>query len=104
MKRISPHNAQQRLSAGDACLVDVREAAELEMARLDPALHIPMAQLPQSLTQLPRERDLIMLCHHGIRSAMAADFLERNGFERVLNLEGGIDAWSREVDPQIPRY
>jgi len=104
MKRLSPREAKQRLSEGDACIIDVREDVELELARLEPALHIPLARLPQSLDQIPRDRDLILLCHHGVRSAMAGDFLERNGFDRVINLEGGIDAWSRELDPQIPRY
>lgn len=104
MERLSPEQARQRLEAGDALLVDVREPMERELARLPGSIDIPLARLPEQLESLPREQPLILMCHHGIRSAMAADFLERHGFERVINLEGGIDGWSREVDTRIPRY
>jgi len=104
MQRYAPQQARERLAEGQAYLLDVREVAELELAHLEQAIHIPLAELPQSMDTLPRDREIIVLCHHGVRSAMAADFLERNGFESVSNLEGGIDAWSRELDPDIPRY
>jgi len=104
MERYAPSKAQQRLEAGEACLLDVREPSELALASIEGAIHIPLAQIPQAVEQLPRDQEIIVLCHHGVRSAMAADFLERNGFESVSNLEGGIDAWSREVDSEIPRY
>lgn len=104
MERLSPEQARQRLESDDAVLVDVREPMERELARLPGSIDIPLARLPDQLDSLPREQPLILMCHHGVRSAMAADFLERHGFERVSNLEGGIDGWSREVDTEIPRY
>jgi rhodanese-related sulfurtransferase len=104
MERLTPEQAQNRLESGDALLIDVREPMERDLARLDGSIDIPLAQLPQHLDTLPRNRALILMCHHGVRSAMAADFLERHGFERVINLEGGIDAWSRDLDSGVPRY
>lgn len=104
MERLTPEQARERLEGGDALLVDVREDMERELARLPGSIDIPLAQLPQQLDALPRNQALILMCHHGVRSAMAADFLERHGFERVINLEGGIDAWSHQLDPSVPRY
>ncbi|MDQ2069610.1 rhodanese-like domain-containing protein [Natronospira bacteriovora] len=103
MRHLTPGQARDRLADG-AVLLDVREPVELELASLPDALHIPLARLPQHLDDLPRDRPLIVMCHHGVRSAMAADFLERSGFTDVSNLEGGIDAWSQTVDERIPRY
>jgi len=91
-------------SAGDVVLLDVREPHELDVASIDGTLHIPMAQIPDRLDELDRERTIVVLCHGGMRSMQVAGFLARQGFERVVNLDGGIDAWSREVDPKIPRY
>lgn len=85
-------------------LLDVREPEELELASLDDSLHIPMMQVPTRLAELPRDKALVVMCHGGGRSRRVAEFLAANGFERVFNLGGGIDAWSREVDPRVPRY
>ncbi|MEA5446030.1 rhodanese-like domain-containing protein [Gammaproteobacteria bacterium AB-CW1] len=104
MQELPAREAHKLLQSGQASLLDVREPSELALAAVDGALHIPLAQLPQCLDRIPRQRPLIVMCHHGVRSAMAADFLERQGFEDVSNLLGGIDAWSQEVDDDIPRY
>jgi rhodanese-related sulfurtransferase len=63
-----------------------------------------MAQVPQRVAELPRDRDIVVLCHLGARSERVTAFLRANGFTRAVNLAGGIDAWSREIDPAIPRY
>ena len=76
-----------------------REIAHLPDSRL-----VPLATLPRTLPALDRERPVVVLCHHGIRSASAAEFLRRQGFRRVWNLAGGIERWSREVDASVPRY
>ncbi|MGE0482086.1 MAG: rhodanese-like domain-containing protein [Phycisphaerae bacterium] len=86
------------------CLLDCREAHELALARVPGALHIPMAEIPNRLDDLPRDRDIIVHCHRGSRSLRVAAFLRSRGFERVVSLAGGIDAWSRDVDPGVPRY
>ncbi|MBS0663289.1 MAG: sulfurtransferase [Verrucomicrobia bacterium] len=89
----------------DQCLIiDVREPFELEICRLPGADCVPMGQIPSLLTTLPRDRHLLILCHHGSRSRRVAMFLRAQGFSQVSNIAGGIDAWSREVDPSVPRY
>ena len=63
-----------------------------------------LSQLPARIAELPPEHDVILVCHHGSRSQQAAVFLARNGFSRVYNLRGGVEAWAIEVDPAMPRY
>jgi rhodanese-related sulfurtransferase len=89
-------------------LLDVREAWELQTARLDlpgvRTLHIPMNSLPGRLQELDPTQPLLGLCHHGVRSQHCVAFLQQQGFDAVYNIAGGIDAWSREVDGKVPRY
>lgn len=85
-------------------LLDIREHEERQFNRIEPSLHIPMNEIPQRLKEIPRDREVVVYCHHGSRSAMVAAYLTQAGFEKVANLEGGIDAWSRHIDPKIPRY
>lgn len=89
-------------------LLDVREAWETRLARIEPAgvptLHIPMMELPARLAEIDPARFVVCICHHGVRSAQVVAFLLRQGWPRVYNLTGGIDAWSREVDAAVPRY
>ena len=85
-------------------LLDIREAAELDVAALEGAMHIPMGEVPARLDELPADAPLVVLCHHGVRSAMMVDYLRRQGIDAAVNLAGGIDAWSREIDPAVPLY
>ncbi len=86
-------------------VVDVREHDELAKAKLADVLHIRMAEIPDRLGELtPRDQDIVVLCHMGGRSGRVAAYLRENGFTNVANLAGGIDAWSREIDPTIPTY
>ena len=87
-------------------VIDVREPDEWEVARIAGAELLPLSQWPVIATEKLTEprQPLYVLCHHGGRSARATEFLLRNGFGNVTNVAGGIDAWSREVDPSIPRY
>jgi rhodanese-related sulfurtransferase len=108
---ISARQLQQRLEAGEPLqLVDVRETMELEMARLNVAvIHLPLSESERwisSLTEaLDPQRDVVVLCHAGVRSWQFGCWLmEAQGFSNVWNLQGGIDAWSVEVDPSVPRY
>ncbi len=92
---------------GDAfVLLDVRTSEELTIASLPGALHIPLHALDASLNQLEPHRDeeIIVMCHHGGRSAMAQGFLLQHGFAKVLNLSGGIHAFSLQVDRSVPTY
>jgi rhodanese-related sulfurtransferase len=85
-------------------LLDVREPDEREVAQIDPSLHIPMNDIAARLAEVPKDRRVIVYCHHGSRSMMVAGYLEGEGYQDTVNLDGGIDAWSRLVNPSIPRY
>ena len=102
---ISPKELKTRLDKGDMLvLLDVREEWEYSLARIDGSILVPLGTLPQSLTRLNRESEIIAICHHGMRSADATNFLLQQGFSNVKNLVGGIDAWSVQVDASVPRY
>lgn len=102
---ITPKELKTRLDKGDKLvLIDVREPWEFALAKLDGSVLIPLATLPQSLDKLDRQAEIIAYCHHGMRSADATGFLVQQGFPNVKNLIGGIDAWSAQVDPSVPRY
>lgn len=85
-------------------LVDVREPQELQICRIDGSVVIPMREIPQKMEELDRQALTVVYCHHGGRSAQVVQFLHAHGFARVTNLAGGIEAWSVEVDPSVPRY
>jgi rhodanese-related sulfurtransferase len=103
--KIFARQLKERIDRGDCPLIlDVREREEVELARFPRAMHIPMAEIPARLSELDPQRELVVVCHHGVRSAQVAGYLCSVGFERVLNLSGGIDAWSLNVDPAVPRY
>jgi rhodanese-related sulfurtransferase len=105
-QELAPVEVAERLKKGSArlLLLDVREADEREAAVIEPSVHIPMREVPQRLAELPQDREIVVYCHGGTRSAMIAGFLEAHGYPHVANLSGGIDAWSRTVDPKVPRY
>lgn len=85
-------------------VLDVREAHEWAICRLDGSQHMPMNTVPARLAELDPSRPLVCVCHHGGRSMQVAIFLERNGFGDVYNLAGGVDAWALQVDPSLTRY
>jgi len=88
----------------DVILLDVREDSELEICRIENALHIPMNEIPERCEALPLARPLVVFCHHGMRSMNVLHYLESRGFENVINMGGGIHAWATDVDSSTPRY
>lgn len=84
-------------------LLDVREAWEVQLCMIPGSLHIPMNLIPLRMSELP-DAPIVVICHHGVRSAHVARFLLDAGFEQVLSLAGGVEAWAAEVDPQMARY
>lgn len=104
MKIIDVTQLRDLLAAGAITLVDVREDDELALASIPGAVHLPLHQLPQRFSELDPQAPLALLCHHGMRSEMAARFLEKNGYRDIANVSGGIDAWSLAVDASVPRY
>lgn len=104
LSEITPAELKSRIDRGERPFVlDVREPWEVAAAALPGAINIPMGEIPSRVAELDPDRETVVLCHHGIRSAQVAMYLARNGFERVINLAGGIDAWS-DIDPAVPRY
>jgi rhodanese-related sulfurtransferase len=105
---IRPQEARTQLEQPDgAILIDVREPQEFAVAHIDGARLIPMQSVPAELQQLEALADdatLLILCHHGVRSLQVASWLRERGIENCHSIAGGIDAWSREVDPSIPTY
>ena len=85
-------------------LVDVREDTELAICRIDGAKHIPLGEIPTRFNQLKSDDPIVTFCHHGMRSMRAANFLKEQGYRNVKSMQGGIDAWSADVDSSVPRY
>jgi adenylyltransferase/sulfurtransferase len=106
LEDLDPTTVAQRLKERpeSVVLLDVREVFERQLAAIRPSLHIPMADVPGRLDEIPKDREVIVYCHSGGRSLLVASFLDENGFASVANLSGGIDAWSLDVDPNVPRY
>ena len=102
---ISVRDLKRKIDAREPFqLLDVREIFEHEIARIDGAKLIPLREISAHAEELPREEQIIVHCHSGKRSAQAVRLLRERGFRNVYNLEGGIDAWSSEIDPAVPRY
>jgi rhodanese-related sulfurtransferase len=96
---------KQRLDGANSPVVlDVREPWEIEIASLDRAINIPLGEIASRFQELPRDKPLAVMCHHGGRSAQATAWLRQQGFDQASNVAGGIDAWARLVDPTVSRY
>lgn len=96
----------QEAGVGECLLLDCRTPEEHATARIPGALLIPMQELPQRVSELRcwQARQIIVYCHHGVRSLRVTHWLRSRGYEHVSSLRGGIEAWSLDVDPQVPRY
>ena len=95
--------ASRQLQEG-ALLLDVREPVEIAAVALPGSLHMPMREIPARYAEIPADRPVLVLCHHGGRSARVTQFLRAQGLENVTNVAGGIDAWALQVDRTLPRY
>jgi adenylyltransferase/sulfurtransferase len=105
VRDITPRELAAKLASGaELDLIDVREPYEHAIARIPQARLVPMRSLPSAVGSLDPTREVVLLCHHGARSAAAAGYLHERGFQRLWNLAGGIDAWSEDVDPGVRRY
>ncbi len=102
---ITPADVKARLEQGEKLvLIDVREPWEYALCRIEGAKHVPLGTLAASLETVPDVDEVICYCHHGMRSLDAAAWLRFQGIERAKSLAGGIERWSIEVDPKVPRY
>jgi rhodanese-related sulfurtransferase len=85
-------------------LLDVRQSWEFDICKLDDSVLIPMSSIPANLDQLDKDRETVVICHHGIRSRRVAYYLEQAGFSNIINLKGGVDSWAKTVDNQMATY
>ena len=105
MTELTAGQFKARRDAGESLLLlDVREPDEIATASVAGATVIRMGEIPSRMNELPADRPIVVMCHHGARSANVVAFLNANGYPNAVNLAGGIDAWSTEVDPKVPRY
>jgi rhodanese-related sulfurtransferase len=105
MREVTPRDYLALAAAGDApFLLDVRETWEVALASVPGAVHIPMGEIPDRLCEIPSDKEVVVMCKAGGRSMNVARFLESKGYARVINLSGGILAWSAQVDPTIATY
>jgi rhodanese-related sulfurtransferase len=105
---ITPQEVQRRLAAGEKlALIDVREPGEFQLARIEGAELVPMRTVPAELSRLDAQADdtpLIVFCHHGVRSLNVVNWLREQGVDACQSMAGGIDRWSLDIDPGVPRY
>lgn len=102
---ISPREVKDRLDRGEKLmLIDVREPHEHVLCRIESATLIPMGTIPANLQKLDADEDVICFCHHGMRSLDVANWLRSQGIATAKSMAGGIDRWSTEIDPGVPRY
>ncbi len=102
---ITPEEVKRKLEDGERpVLLDIRESWEYATAHIDGSKHTPMNELPTRASELDPDDHIVVLCHSGVRSARVTEWLRQNGFEKVQSMRGGIDRWSRTVDPTVPRY
>jgi rhodanese-related sulfurtransferase len=107
MQQITATELSRRLQqdgASTPLLLDVREPVEFQYCRIDGSRNMPMGEVFLKVGELDPERDTVVICHHGLRSAQIANFLLSRGFKRVSNLKGGVAAWASEVDRHMPTY
>ena len=107
MQQITPADLAAWLNdpaKGQPLLLDVREPTEHAICRIEGSTLMPMNSVPARLAELDPARETVVICHHGGRSMQVAIFLERRGFERVINLASGVDGWATQVDPAMARY
>ena len=102
-------NANEPSELANAVLLDVREPWEFETARIERSVNIPMSTLVARIDEVramqsSKDTPIVVICHHGMRSMQCARFLSGQGVERLINLTGGIDAWSTQIDPSVPAY
>ncbi len=106
MLEINPQDVKRRIDAGEKLrLIDVREPHELRQAGVPGADLIPMREVPNALPELQgEEKPIVVFCHHGMRSLQVVAWLREHGVENCMSMAGGIDRWSLEIDPAVPRY
>ena len=102
-KEITVNLLKDKMKQGKVVLIDVREKHEHEYCKIKGCLHIPMNEIPQKISELNQKNKYAIVCHSGVRSEMVTKYLIKNNFDAV-NVVGGIDKWSQDIDPTVKRY
>tara|TARA_B100001250_G_C19658826_1_gene726102 strand:- start:670 stop:987 length:318 start_codon:yes stop_codon:yes gene_type:complete len=105
MKTILPQELKKRLDAGEKpILLDVRESWEFSICKIEGSVNISMSEPERLIDELNANDEIIAICHHGMRSLQVCNYLETNGFNKLLNLDGGIDSWAKTIDIDMAQY
>jgi rhodanese-related sulfurtransferase len=104
VKQLSATELKNRIEKEQLFLLDVREPNEFQYGHISNSVLIPLNQIPNRLNELNPQQEIVVICHHGMRSQQAANYLAQSGFKNISNLTGGIDAWSCHCDSSVPRY
>ena len=106
MREFSAQELKTYLDNADTAplLIDVRQPWEYDVCKLENTSLIPMSQIPARMNELDKDRETVVICHHGIRSRSVGRYLEQAGFTNIINLSGGMDQWARTVDTQMATY
>lgn len=105
MQSIGPETLKFRLDGEDKpVLLDIREKWEFETCNINGSVNLPMSTLESKLGSLDQNKEIVVICHHGMRSYQVGSYMEQIGFTDIINLEGGIDLWAKIVDPEMAQY
>ena len=105
MEQLTPEQLKEQIDNDTpVVLLDVREAWEYELCHIDGSINIAMSQIPSTSLETIITEPTVVICHHGIRSMQVAQYLENKGFNHIINLAGGIDAWATSIDKTMPTY
>ena len=104
IQNLTPEAFKVSLNNSDTILIDVREDWEFDVCKIHGAQLMAMSAIAETYTQLDKNANLAIYCHHGVRSLRVIHFLQSQGYENLINLQGGIDAWSSEVDSSVAKY
>ena len=104
MQRFSARQLAEHLQSSSPCLLDVREPWEFDICSIEGSFNIPMSQIMVRAEEILEHEEIVVICHHGIRSMQVAGFLEPRSEATLINLDGGVDAWARDIDPDMAVY
>ena len=106
MRQLSPQQVSELMHQANnkPVLLDVRETSEVKICAIENSINIPLQDIPHAIAELDPEQEYVLICHHGMRSQRAGMVMEAQGFDKLINLVGGIDAWACNLDPGMNRY
>ncbi len=104
MRHMSAAQLAAHLANAEPLLLDVREPWEFDICHIEGSINLPMAQIPQNMERFQDAAEIVVICHHGIRSQRVIQFMQQQLGQTLINLDGGVDAWAHDVDADIPVY